>query len=434
MRSSTARNRRGLALLVALAVGGTASPVAAQPADDRPAPEAPAADEVAPETSPDDPDDPDDTAVPDPAEPAPTQPSEPSEPEPQPVESEPADTAPARKPGELTAQELAERDKALRIQQARDHYTKGNAAYDRGDYAEAAEEYELSFAAVNAGVALYNAALSHERSGQPVKAIRALKRYLDLPDCSELPPQNAILCTDERPKAERALGAQLRLVGTLRLSFSEPVDVREVRVAGRTVPLDDFPVYLLPGAVDVELFGTAPNQKREWVAYMRPGESFTISITPFDDEAVVAPPELPPDRGGPDPARQRRIQRGLRTSFWAGVGLTGASTVALSVMGGLTLYEQRTHDREKCKTSCVDENGEPLLTGYPLDHRGDFERYKPITNALVGVTIGVAVATALVGAFAFRNREQAEGADGRRASRRARRFGRVQAYGLGLRW
>lgn len=328
-----------------------------------------------------------------------------------PAAQEPA-TSDFTRPPSMTPEEFEQHQRLLlRVHNAEVHYEDGTKLYNRGEYAAAALEYESAYAAIPAANALYSAALSYERAGRPVDAIRTYSEYLALADCASLEPsKRTSRCADEQAVARTALEGQKRLVGELKLAFTEPLDIREVRVAGRTVPLSDFPVFLLPGAVDVELFGTAADQRREWVAYISAGETFTISVSPFDTEVVVRPPELPPDRTDDDEARRRRLRRALRKTFWVGAGLTGASAAALAVMGGLTATEQRTHDDNKCAADCTDENGEPLNTGYPLENRSNFNTYKPVTNALIGVTVGLAVTTALLGVFTFRkeNRERAK--------------------------
>jgi len=186
------------------------------------------------------------------------------------------------------------------------------------------------------------------------------------------------------------------------------------------VPLDDFPLLMLPGTVDVELFGMGPDDRRTRPAYITAGEVSEVYVAPFERGATVEPP-LP--EAGPemdDPRRTAQRRRALRTTFWTGVGLTAASGVALGVLGGLTRYQERRYGIEKCEQMCVmrDPDGEPILDEngntiplgsandprYPFDREQAFERYKPIANALVGVTIGLAVGTALVGVFAFRKR------------------------------
>ncbi|MEX1368541.1 MAG: tetratricopeptide repeat protein [Nannocystaceae bacterium] len=329
---------------------------------------------------------------------------------------------------ELSPEELAARQKQIRIENAQRHYEQGNVLFRAGRYAEAAAQLELSYAAVPATTTLYSVALSYARAGKAVDAVRTLRRYLDLPDCVEQSAQSTIGCTNRRAEAEQMLGDQVRLVGELNLDLADTVELREVRVAGRTVPLDDFPLLLRPGPADVELFGLEPEQRRTRVAYITAGETFTLYVAPFVTE-VVQRPDVPDATPDPriDEARAQRRQRILMTSFWVGTGLTAASAVALGVMGGLTRREQQAFKAAKCEMVCADpDTMEPLGNSdaplFPLEERDAFNTYKLTTNVLVGVTVGLAVGTVLVGAFAFR--------------KRGRGRARVRATGPGLvvRW
>jgi tetratricopeptide (TPR) repeat protein len=328
----------------------------------------------------------------------------------------------------LTPEGLARQQLEIRREQAALHWMEGEHLYLAGRYAEAAVEFERSYAAVPAADALYSAALSYERASKPVEAVRALERYLALPDCSDAPPeQRPIDCTAQRPLAERALAEQRRRVGELVLALGEGVELREVKVAGRTVPLEDFPLVLLPGTVDVEVFGLGPDEHRIRPASITGGEVTTLYVAPFEAEVAI-PPDVAPPRGEPvDERRLERRQRGLKVAFWTGTGLTAASAVGLAVLGGLTLYHHRRFDEAYCGEG---EDCEPSEHPYSVWHRYElaFERYEPATNAMVGVTVGLAVATALVGTFAFRKRagEPANAHDEARV--------RLWGSGLVVRW
>lgn len=391
------------------------------------------------------------------AEPA-TEPEPNAEPEPS-AEPEPDAEARAPKarppssPGKLTPEEIERRQTELRTEQATLHWQEGKRLYQNGRYAEAAVEFEKSQVAWPAAATLYSMALSYERAAKPVEAVRALQRYLALPDCSDVPPEEGTMgCTQQRAQAEQALAEQRRRVGELVIALGEGVELREVRVAGRTVPLDDFPLVLLPGTVDVEVFGLKPDERRSRPAYITAGESFTLYVAPFDSESqVVRSPVLPPPNDDPvDELRLERRQRQLVAAFGVGAGLTAASGVAMAVTGGLALYHQRRFDTELCPNPCVvlNEDGTPMLDPngntiprgtaendvYPDDHEAELARYRPIANALMGVTVGLAVATALVGTFAFRKRDRERASGPQSNGKRVRARVRVGGSGLVVRW
>jgi hypothetical protein len=349
-------------------------------------------------------------------------------------------------PSSPTVEPTPERKMDTRAEQADRHWLEGERLYRNGRYAEAAEEFERSFAAVPAAATLYSVALSYQRASKPVDAVRALQRYLALPECPpDAPPEERTYCTEQRALAERALAEQRRLVGELVITLGDGVKLREVKVAGRTVPLDDFPLVLPPGTVDVEVFGLEPDERRSRAAYITAGEVFTLYVAPFDAEVIPGPVPTPTKD---DTRRLERRQRQMKTTFWVGTGLTAVSGVALAVTGGLTLYHQRRF--ELCPNPCVvldaagnpvlDENGDTIPQGtedrdvYPDDHEAAFERYRPITNALVGVTVGLAVVTALVGTFAFRKRDGAAASGRSSKGQRVRARVRLGGSGLVVQW
>ncbi|MEM9453084.1 MAG: hypothetical protein AAGF11_02815 [Myxococcota bacterium] len=368
-------------------------------------------------------------------------------PEPDSFESEGSDEPPdlpasttEADPTTLSPEELAQRQLQAKIEQAIEHYKEGQRLYSNGRYGEAAVEFERSYAAVPAANTLYAVALAFGRAGKTVEAVRAFERYLELPDCSQwAPDERPIDCTAQRSEAERNLVEHRGRVGELTLKIAEGVELREVRVAGRTVPIDDFPLLMLPGTVDVELFGMGPDDRRTRPAYITAGEVYEVYVAPWKVDVVDEMSNPGGDLGRDDPQRQKRQKRRLKAVFWSGVGLTGASGVVMAVMGSLARYHFQRFDIEKCPPQCyeLNDDGTPV-TGpdgelvaldrpYPLGHRNAFERYQVVTNALIGVTVGLAVSTALVGVFAFRKREPTP-------SGRARVRVHVGAPGLLVRW
>lgn len=327
---------------------------------------------------------------------------------------------------ELTPEEKERLRLALLVQQATFHWLEGRRLYDRARYAEAAVEFDHSYTAVPAPATLYSRALSYERAGKPIEAVRDYQRYLELPSCDDVLPaeRSPDECPLQRPEAEKALAQQRQLVGELVLSVAEGVRLRDVRVDGRSIPLDDFPLLLLPGTVDVEVLGLGPEDRRRKPASITGGEVTSFYVAPFEPE--TPPVDRDPDDTvvtRPDPRRQQALTIG----FGVGAGLTLVAGAATGVMGGLTLHHQRRFNAEICEDPCPPGVDKP----YPADHEAKFERYKPITNALVGVTVGLAVATALLAAFAF-SKSPSKGKALARA--RVRRHVGLGGSGLVVRW
>jgi hypothetical protein len=64
------------------------------------------------------------------------------------------------------------------VEQAREHYRKGTAAYNLGHYADAAREYEATYELTLDPAALFNTAQAYRLAGDTQKAILAYKGYL----------------------------------------------------------------------------------------------------------------------------------------------------------------------------------------------------------------------------------------------------------------
>jgi hypothetical protein len=64
------------------------------------------------------------------------------------------------------------------VDQAREHYRKGTAAYNLGHYAEAAREYEATYEITLDPAALFNTAQAYRLAGENQKAVLAYKGYL----------------------------------------------------------------------------------------------------------------------------------------------------------------------------------------------------------------------------------------------------------------
>ena len=61
------------------------------------------------------------------------------------------------------------------IEEATRHFKEGHRLFMRGEYVEAATEFERSYASIRSGEALYNVVLSHSKAGEPIPAIRAAR-------------------------------------------------------------------------------------------------------------------------------------------------------------------------------------------------------------------------------------------------------------------
>lgn len=294
------------------------------------------------------------------------------------------------------------------VRQFTTHFQQGRMQANRGNYSLAAAEFEKAFAAIPAEAALRNAVATHERAGELVAAATAAKAYLALPECGT-PDVDAALCCSHRADVASDLERLAAQLGALEIKVAKGVGLREIRINGRQRARADFPLWVAPGSIDVELVGTK-SQRRQRVIEVRAGETQTIEVDGFDTPVVGPDPG-----GGPQPGEGRR-GRWQRPLFFAGVGVTAASGIALIATGALALVAKRDFEHRQQlfldNPPEVDEFGnvEDPEFPFPYDARAQHRRYRAATNILVGVTGGLAVITAIVGIAAFRRRPNGAGA------------------------
>jgi tetratricopeptide (TPR) repeat protein len=68
--------------------------------------------------------------------------------------------------------------RAQDVNVAKEHFRKGTAFFDMGNYAAAAQEYSLAFEAKDDPALLFNIAQAHRLAGNNVEALRAYKGFL----------------------------------------------------------------------------------------------------------------------------------------------------------------------------------------------------------------------------------------------------------------
>jgi tetratricopeptide (TPR) repeat protein len=64
------------------------------------------------------------------------------------------------------------------VDEARDHFKRGTAAYALGNFQKAAEEYEIAFSIEPDSALLYNAAQAHRLAGNKQRALTLYQNYL----------------------------------------------------------------------------------------------------------------------------------------------------------------------------------------------------------------------------------------------------------------
>ena len=255
------------------------------------------------------------------------------------------------------AQDLAGSTSDDRRQAAVD-FAEGDRAFKDGDYRQAAESYERAYHRVPHHSALWNAARAWHRAGELARAANLYARYL-----REAPPN-----ARDRNSAQRAMNELANRLARLEIHAT---DVTAVQVDGQ--PTDASSLFVTPGAHVVE------GRTRDGRPVRQPqtvgaGDVVSLALVPPPAVAVGLPPPPPP----PPPVPERRSRGWSPIVVYFG----GALTVALAgitVWSGLdTLQQKDAFDRAPSQNN--------LDVGRDKQSR---------TNVLLGVTAGVAAATAV---------------------------------------
>ena len=275
------------------------------------------------------------------------------------------------------------------VRTAAEAFDRGREAYKTDDYVEAAEQFESADANAPSAAALELAIRARDKAGQLDRAATlaalALARHPDDPNIQKIAP--SII---ERAKAE---------LFELDLKCDEACDVT---VAGKIAPgrrATARTVFLAPGRYNVRAGWSGERSSSKSVE----GNKAEVGSLEFNAPEVVAPPAAvvapvaSPDSEKPaDEGTQAKSGKLPPTVFWIGVGLTG-------VLAGTTLWSgidtQNNPGPDRVREACkpVDESGAHSAECDSLYNEGLDKQHR--TNLLLGVSAGVGVATAVVGAF-----------------------------------
>lgn len=271
-------------------------------------------------------------------------------------------------------------------------FRRGEYLRSRARFVEAAKAYRTSFDARRSQEALFNAAAAAELHS-PVAGLAGYQAYIDA-----FPDGRRSTFARERLSALRGEVAQVRL----RVQTQAELDW--ISLDGERIEADAFPRFVEPGSFDVEVrYGEGESVRDE--VQLSSGQVFFLDIEDPPKPEVVGPIDAPDPIDTPPPEPDRTA---VRRVFWTGVALTGAAAASIPVFGSLALYHSNEFRRENCEGSecSPGPDGEPPEkqppNGFPFDHLQGIETFRPLTNTMIGVGVGLAVATAIVGVFAYR--------------------------------
>jgi hypothetical protein len=210
-------------------------------------------------------------------------------------------------------------------------FHRGQVAYARHDYAEAAAAFELAAGFDLNAVALLDAADAWALAGQPVRAAEDCDRALALPG----------LTAEQRHFAESRLAAVDSSIGTL--DVDGPADVRVTLDDGAEVPA---PVRrrVATGRHVVRMRSATDGRSEEQTIVLGGGDQVHLSPSLHGHEAPPssAPPVVPPASPPPGSAGLH-----VPTLSWVSLGVAVAAAGTAIGLGELTLHDRDVYDASK---------------------------------------------------------------------------------------
>jgi hypothetical protein len=274
------------------------------------------------------------------------------------------------------------------VRSAAEAFDRGREAYKADDYVEAAEQFESADANAPSAAALELAIRARDKAGQLDRAATlaalALARHPDDPNIQKIAPPIV-----ERAKAE---------LFELDLKCDEACDVT---VGGKITPgrrATDRTLFLAPGHYNVRAGWSGDRSSSKSVDGNK-GETGSLEFSApqvAPTAPVVVPVTPPPPEKPADDGAQTKSGKLPKAVFWVGVGVTGV-LAGTTLWSGIDTQNNPGPDRvrDACKT--VDSSGNHSAECDSLYNQGLDKQHR--TNLLLGLSAGVGVATAVVGAF-----------------------------------
>jgi tetratricopeptide (TPR) repeat protein len=239
---------------------------------------------------------------------------------------------------------------------AREYFERAELLFDTGEFAQAAELFDLAYKESPHPVVLANVALSYDKAGRLPQAVTAYRDYLADQDDSEI---------------QSRLNELEMQVGELYVTCpeGEGCSVKVDGIARGNTPLE-LVVYPGPHQVEATAKGRSPITKKTRV---EAGERVEVPI----DMEPVSEAEL--QSGLADSRGEKNAPFGLGIPFWVSVGVTGAAGTVAIVFGAITAKDKREFE----------DSGQ---TDEDLKEKG--ESHRLVTNVMIGVTAAAALTAA----------------------------------------
>lgn len=291
------------------------------------------------------------------------------------------------------AQDAGSEPTPAQVRTAAEAFDKGREAYKAEDYVEAAEQFERADNNAPSAAALELAVRSRDRAGELDRAATllalGLKRY----------PDQESLVKISSDLSKRASATLFQLTANCDMPC-------ELTVGGKLVhgaPDTQRVLYLQPGKFTLRAgWSDDRNDSKRVEAeagghgevyFVAPPSPAAKSMSKEPDEPVTAPPAA----SQPDRDEGTKKSGGWSPMvFYVGAGLT-------AVLGGVTIWSGVDTLKNPGK-SAVDRACDKTRPDFSQDNctslYNEGHSHQTRTNALIGVTAGVGVATALVGILA----------------------------------
>jgi len=285
--------------------------------------------------------------------------------------------------GLVHAAEEASEPTPAQVRTAAEAFDRGREAYKAEEYTEAAEQFESADANAPSAAALELAIRARDKAGQLDRAATlaalALARHPEDPNIQKVAPSIV-----QKAKAE---------LFELSVKCDDPCDVT---VAGKIAPgrrATDHVIFVGPGKYAVRAGWSGDRSLSKSVEAAKAANGTLEFDAPEEAATPVAVAAVQPPPIGDKPADEGMPRKGGAlppTVFWVGVGLTAVAG-GVSVWSGLDTQSSPGPDkvREACQAGADDCQS--------LYQKGVDKQQR--TNILLGVTAGVGVATAVIGAF-----------------------------------
>ena len=235
-------------------------------------------------------------------------------------------------------------------------FREGQKAYAAGDYRRAAQSFEEAYVAKPHHDAMWNAARSWQRAGEPARAANDYAHYLDIA------PAKAM----DRDSATTALNELTTRLGRVEV---QKAGATSVRFDGNAI--EAMVVYVAPGEHVAEADSSGGPVRK--VFSVEAGGSVSVTLTPPPKPEPIVKPDDPPPKPEPPPKPLKPWV------VYVGSGLTLAAAGVATWQGLDTVSRKDDFNKAPTQGRLDDARGAELRTNLAI---GGAVGFALITGAL----------------------------------------------------